>query len=217
MVAEPGMNQQQLSIIHQAINAALNQHTIHTQTYVQETQTDFAQKIYDIIKAAEDKNESLMSAQLNDKIDSITTFLEEQLKQKDEELNKKIKELETNINISLMNIKENGMSKDNIMNNKWNKFEIFNKTYRLEQNEKWCETQGINTQKFREFKRKVLRYLLTGPEQMKRVLEYAIKQSGGINLKEKNEATGEMKHKEIIEEIPEIEKMTHYYIMNLWE
>jgi len=76
MVAEPGNPQTQTqtqsqpthlsAIINREIQAALNQNSQHTQQYVQETQKDFANKIYEIVKAQDTKHESLIQVQLND-------------------------------------------------------------------------------------------------------------------------------------------------------
>ena len=64
-----------------------------TKQDVRDTQSDFANKVHDILKAAQDQNESIITVKMNDKIDSLTKFLEDTLDQKDKLLQKQITEL----------------------------------------------------------------------------------------------------------------------------
>ena len=111
-----------------------------------------------------------------------------------ENLNKKIDELEKNINISLKNIKENsekasGKSENNENEDKWdkqgNKYGFY-KEYKLDVSERWTDT---NSNGFNTWKVKAVRYLesakSTYAESIKTMMAYVQNKENPIDLKGK--------------------------------
>ena len=112
----------------------------------------------------------------------------------------KIEELEKNINITLENIKKNGVntgtgfgrqtSHETENERNWDKYGKygFNKDYKIYETDRWTDN---NPTKFRSFKLMAERYLLSAKpayaEGIGKMLEYTKNKDNVIDLKEKNE------------------------------
>ena len=75
----------------------------------------------------------------------------------------------------------------------------FNKAYRItDTSDKWNES---NKGKFEDFRRLALRFFESGPEGIKTMLDYAVKQQDIIDLNAKDLDSGEYKHKLLLDEV----------------
>ena len=123
--------------------------------------------------------------------------------------------LESNINATLKNIKDNGIKAD-VKSSDLNgrdqdpfkrDFDPFRKAYRLSDKDK---------SKFQMYKIKIIRFFETGPPECLKLLRYAEHQTNVINLKETNNE-GELIHDKIIQEVPEIESFDRMVFNELME
>ena len=118
------------------------------------------------------------------------------------EIEAQIKLLETNIKEAMSNGRNIGTKEFYIGDDgSKSRHDKFNKAYRITQDsDKWHES---NKGKFEDFRRLAHRFFQSGPDGLMKMLKYAAIQQEAIDLDDKDQGTGDDKHKKLLDEVPD--------------